>query len=65
MDVENIDVSSEYGSMNNHTDVQQNGLEPLMNDNAMNDIDINATLHNGDVSSEIGLLDSHTLPQDN
>ena len=63
--VENCDVSSEYGTMNIHTDLQQNCLESLMNDNYSNDTNMNDTSKNGDVIIEIGLLNSHTLPQDN
>ena len=57
-DADKGDVSSEYGSMNSHTDLQQNGLEPLMNDNDIIDTDINETLQNSDLSSGIGLLNS-------
>ena len=58
-------VISGYGSMNSHTDSQQNCLKSLMNYKYRNDTDMNANLQNGDVSSGIGLLNSHTLPQYN
>ena len=63
--VEKVDVSSGYGSMNSHTDLQHSGLESLMNDNDRIDKDMNDNLQNGYVNSVIGLLNSHTLPQDN
>ena len=50
--------------MNNHTYLQHNGLESLMNDHDSIDTDMNDTEQNGDVSSGIGLLKIHTLPQD-
>ena len=64
-EVENGDVSSGYGSMNIHTDLQRYGLKSLINYNDRNYTDMNDNLQNGDVSSGIGLLNSHTLPQDN
>ena len=51
--------------MSSHTDLQQNGLESLMNDNDRINTDMNDTLPNGDVSNCIVLLKIHTLPQDN
>ena len=63
--VEKSDVSSGYGSMNSHTDLQQNGLKSLNNYNDRNDTVMNETLQNEDVSSGIGLINNHTLPQDN
>ena len=63
-DVEKCDVSSGYGSMNSHNDLQQNGFESSMNYNQSNDTYTNATFKNGYVSSGIGLLKIHTLPQD-
>ena len=61
-DVDKVDVSSGYGSMNSHTDLQQKYLESLIKDNDRIDTDMNETLQNGDVSSGIGLLNSHTPP---
>ena len=58
-------VSSVYGYMNSHADLQQNVLESLINDNDSNDTDINDTFYNLDVSIGIGLLNIHTLSQDN
>ena len=43
VDFEKGDVSSGYGSMNTNTDLQNSGLESLMNDNDRNDTDINET----------------------
>ena len=63
--VENCDASSGYGSMNSHTDLQQNSLKSSTNYNDRNDTDMNTNLYNGDVISGIGLLNSHTFPQDN
>ena len=63
--VEKGDVSSGYGSMNNHTYLYHNGFELFMNDSNSIDTDINDTLQNGHMSSWIGLLNSHTLLQDN
>ena len=37
--------------MNSHTDLQQNGLESLMNDNYIFETYMNDILQNGDVSS--------------
>ena len=50
--------------MNIHTDLYQNGLESLSNDNDSIDSNTYDTLNNGDVISGIGLLNSHTTPQD-
>ena len=51
--------------MNSHGDLQQNGLESLINDNDRIDTDMNGNLHNGYASSLFGLLNSHTSHQDN
>ena len=48
--VEEGGVSSIYGYMNIQSDLQQNGLESLMNYNDSNDTDMNATLQNVDIS---------------
>ena len=64
-DVDKGYVSSGYIYMNIHADLQQNGLESLMNDNNRIYTDTNETIYNGDVSCGIGLLNSHALPQDN
>ena len=48
-----------------HIDLQHNGLEPLMNDNDINDTDLNENLQDGNVISATYLLNSHTLHQDN
>ena len=61
-DMKNGDVSSGYGFMNIHTDLQQNGLKSLIK---YNDIDINYTLYNVDVSIAITLLSRHNILQDN
>ena len=65
VDVEKDYVSSGYGSINSHTDLQQHYLESLMNDNDSIDTDMNDSLQNLDMSSWIGLLTIHTIPQAN
>ena len=64
-DVENGYVISGYGSMNSHTDFQQNGSKSLIYYIDNEDTDMNATLKNIDTSSGIGLLSINTLPQYN
>ena len=59
--VENGDVIGGYGSMNNHTLYQHNGLKPWINLNNRDDIETNYYLNNGDVSIVTGLINCHTI----
>ena len=58
-------VTSVYGFIKIHTDLQQIVLESLMNNYDRIDIYMNNTLQNGYVSSMSGLLNSHNIPPDN